>query len=150
MRPAHQLLIGSVPPMQKKKEKDDMVNLFQQGNFILHSGRESFFRIECAALTDADWETLALLVARRFDFRKVIGIPRGGEKFAKALEKYCDSESQVILIVDDVLTTGQSMKEEQGRQQKEGITIKGVVVFLRGCCPLWVWSIFQMESWRGI
>ena len=33
-----------------------MANLFQQGDFTLHSGERSGFKIECDALTSHDWD----------------------------------------------------------------------------------------------
>ena len=39
------------------------------------------------------------------------GIPRGGEKLAKALTKYANPKSVTRLVVDDVWTTGKSMME---------------------------------------
>lgn len=83
-------------------------SLFQLGNFVLHSGQESIFKIECDNLTDEDIETFAKL-AGHISFKSVEGIPRGGIRFAEALKKYLDPESEVHLIVDDVVSTGASM-----------------------------------------
>ena len=84
-----------------------MTNLFQIGSFTLHSGQESSFKIECDALAELDWGTLAYIVAARFDFSNVIGIPRGGLDFAEALKPYASNKpEQPWLIVDYVLNTG--------------------------------------------
>lgn len=37
------------------------MNLFKNGNFTLHSGAQSNYKIDCDALTDKDLETLALI-----------------------------------------------------------------------------------------
>ena len=116
------------------------MNLFQQGSFILHSGSTSGWKIDCDALTNDDWETLALMISEKCRFGNVIGIPRGGIKLAKALEQYV-TEGET-LIVDDVLTTGGSMEKE--RQQCSGTPI-GFVVFARNECPDWISTLFQME-----
>jgi hypothetical protein len=87
------------------------MNLFQYGDFISHAGKELKWKIECDALTDEDWDCLAQIVADRCSFGSVYGIPRGGEKFAKALEKYTKSSNPYRLVVDDVYTTGKSMRE---------------------------------------
>ena len=87
------------------------MNLFQLGKFTSHSGKELDWKIECDALTDADWECLAKMIADRIQFNSVYGIPRGGEKLAKALEKYANPKSITRLVVDDVWTTGKSMME---------------------------------------
>jgi len=123
--------------MTDKKEA-----LFQQGEFTLHSGKQTNFKIDCDALADDDWGALATMVSERFDFSVVHGIPRGGEKFAKALQEYMNPHSAFVLIVDDVLTTGRSMEEARG---KYGVELcKGVVVFARGLCPNWICPLFQM------
>lgn len=87
------------------------MNLFQHGKFISHAGSELDWKIECDALTDEDWECLALMIAEKTEFGSVYGIPRGGTKLAKALEKYKNPKSIIHLVVDDVWTTGKSMRE---------------------------------------
>jgi hypothetical protein len=106
-------------------------------SFTMHSGGLTNFKIECGALTDEELETFALLISKRFSFGKVEGVPRGGWPIANALQKYCTRGAS--LIVDDVLTTGQSME----RASKYPSDI-GVVLFARGPCPDWVWPVFQL------
>lgn len=121
--------------------------LFQRGTFKLHSGAETWFKIDCDSLSEGDLDTLALLVAedcRIGPFYLVEGVPTGGLRFAKALEKYAlskykDIQNPRILIVDDVLTTGASMEE-----QRAGRDAQGVVIFARGTCPSWIVPLFQM------
>jgi len=126
--------------------------LFQRGQFKLHSGAQSDFRIECDALDDEDIETLAYLITRRVkSFKHVIGVPKGGLKLAKALKKYTINNPELpILIVDDVLTTGESLIEAliEVSKKASGQAI-GAVVFARGSCPEWVTPIFQMEVKDG-
>lgn len=107
--------------------------------FTMHSGDMSDFKIECEGLTDEEIETFALLISKRFKFRSVMGIPRGGWPVANALQEYCSVWSDNHLIVDDVLTTGASM--EQYRSSANDI---GVVLFARGPCPDWVKAVFQL------
>lgn len=125
------------------RDGDKMTTLFQTGYFILHSGQRSNFKIDCDALSDEDIKSLANIISRKFVFRKVIGIPRGGLRLAKALEKFVDITSEIILIVDDVLTTGQSMEEARAEFSKEG-NVWGVVIFARNRPPDWVVPIFRM------
>ena len=99
------------------------------------------WKIECDDLTQMDWACLAEVISRRFLFSEVVGVPRGGLALAKALQPYCTSGPR--LIVDDVLTTGQSM--EGVRRYQDDV---GVVVFARGPCPDWVYPIFRCEGWN--
>lgn len=123
------------------------MELFRQGNFKLHSGQRSWFKIDCDALADDDWKVLARLVAARMDFSEVIGVPRGGLRFAEALKCYCKSLPQLpTLIVDDVLTTGRGMEKLRSQQANHCI---GVVLFARGHCPLWIVPIFSMFGQWG-
>ena len=125
--------------------------LFNIGNYKLSSGRESKLKIDCDFLTDEDWEALAQIAVHLLPlFSRVEGVPTGGLKFAKALEKYtcsklCGADGK-LLICDDVLTTGGSMiKQRAGR---EAI---GIVVFARGICPSWVTPILPLnENLYGI
>lgn len=116
------------------------MTLFRIGDFALHSGDRSRWKIECDSLTDEDWAALALMVVERVKpFTAVRGVPRGGLKLAKALEPY-RSFGNGVLIVDDVLTTGASM--EQARRGRD--SAQGAVVFARGECPDWVTPLFRM------
>ncbi len=111
-------------------------------NVELHSGGKSEWKIECDGLTDEEIDTFAMLIATRFRFGSVTGIPTGGWRIANALQKYCSTWYNNRLIVDDVLTTGASM--EQYRESSLDI---GVVLFARGHCPSWVHAVFQI--WDG-
>lgn len=115
----------------------------KDGQFVSHSGRTLPFKINCDALSDEDIETLASIIARKFSFSKVYGIPQGGIRIAKVLEKYLSPNGQT-LIVDDVLITGKSMKEAK---EKIGGDPIGVVIFARGFYPMWVWPIFVLSKW---
>ncbi|MBA7689649.1 hypothetical protein ES703_98157 [subsurface metagenome] len=119
------------------------MGLFQQGDFRLHSGSKSWFKIECGYLSDDDWRAIARLVAEQLDFKDAIGIPSGGLKLAEALKFYRKNTDRLpTLIVDDVLTTGASMEKE--RLKIAGRSI-GIVLFARGKCPSWVWPVFEMK-----
>jgi RIO-like serine/threonine protein kinase len=83
------------------------------------------------------------MISERCRFKDVWGIPSGGTKLRNALSFYCqDDNSLPTLIVDDVLTTGQSMEET--RHYVHGDVI-GYVVFARGECPDWIKALFYME-----
>lgn len=114
-------------------------SLFQSGEFRLHSGSRSSWKVDCDALNDTDLETLASMVVERHVFSKVVGVPRGGLRLAKALEKYC-METGPTMVVDDVLTTGASM--EAIKAQTPGDVV-GVVIFARGVCPDWIRPLWQ-------
>jgi orotate phosphoribosyltransferase len=122
------------------------VNLFQTGDFELAGGARSNFKVECDALVEDDWYTLARIaavIAGRFC--EVEGVARGGYPLESALSRYKSPRHTVmegrsgLLIVDDVLTTGESME-----RHRNGREARGVVVFARGACPDWVTPIFQM------
>lgn len=127
----------------------ERAGLFQLGGFTLHSGAKSNWKIDCDALTDKDWEALAYMIYEKLGeprFRKVIGIPTGGLKLANALERYrfpSPKPKYPILIVDDVLTTGNSMEEMKAKTKGEVI---GAVVFARDECPDWVVPLFGMSA----
>lgn len=119
------------------------MTLFTSKTWTMHSGEVSDFKIECDALEEGDWLTLAQLVAKRFKFRHVEGIPNGGLQLAQALDRFCDHYARIpLLIVDDVLTTGRSMEAARQIADVEGAV--GVVVFSRGRCPSWIYPLFQM------
>lgn len=112
--------------------------LFQQGKFNLHSGVQSWLKIDCDVLTDEDMDTIArLLFFRLPDFGFVEGVPTGGLRLAKALDPF--TTTGPILIVDDVLTSGGSMEEHRGN--REAI---GAVIFARRQPARWITPLFQM------
>lgn len=122
-----------------------MKKLFNFGGFKLHSGGISDFKIDCDALTDGDWESVAELIASKIKFYEVIPIPTGGQKLANLLRHYKDANSAVILIVDDVLTTGKSMEEMRNKLPRSS-DVAGVVVFSRIEPPYWIHPIFIANS----
>lgn len=115
-------------------------DLFRYGAFTLHSGLPTQFLINCAALSDRDLAALAQLAAPALrPFGSVFGIPRGGVRFARALEPYLSEDGKgPRLVVDDVLTTGSSFDDVWEPNDK------GVVIFNRGMPREGVLSIFSM------
>lgn len=122
-------------------------DLFKQGAFNLASGLGSWWKIECEAISDHSWRTLAAIIAERIRFSEVVGVPRGGLKLADALQLYKLPPGHPLLIVDDVWTTGMSMREELGKIGAQwGPNYRGVVVFARGPVDNWVMPLFQMHD----
>lgn len=126
------------------------MNLFVEQHIRLHSGECSEWKIECDTLTDDDIKTLALMLNEILPpFHDVYGVPTGGTRIAKALKPYASgNDTDPQLIVDDVLTTGNSMEGA-----KKGILGTspifepdpiGAVLFARGKCPDWIIPLFQM------
>jgi hypothetical protein len=135
-------------------------SLFKRGDFTLHGGGRSAWKIDCDELTDGDIECLAYMIRQiAGQYIGVEGIPRGGLRLAEALAPYAtqhdveDGPRPVHLLVDDVLTTGGSMRRcRAGREAAwraagdRGMFIFGVVIFARGPCPYWVCPLFQMPE----
>jgi orotate phosphoribosyltransferase len=124
------------------------MTLFEQGTFSLHSGRRSRWRINAEVLTDADLETLAMLMADLVGpYGSVEGVPRGGLRLAAILQQGV-SDNVFHLIVDDVLTTGQSLKAARDAFLANGSNrpVIGAVLFARGPIPSWAFAVF---AYRG-
>jgi hypothetical protein len=114
------------------------VRLFQQGEFKLHGGAPSKWKIDCDALSSDEIETVALMLAEILPpFGSVEGVPTGGLRLAESMRQF--RTSGPLLIVDDVLTTGGSI--EECRNGREAI---GAVIFARGKCPTWVTPLFSL------
>ena len=90
------------------------MNLFQDGDFISHAGLPLKWKIECDAIKEEEWETLAKII-REYEprnWRFAIGIPRGGVSLGVALDKYSTKDpNDPVLIADDVYTTGKSFRD---------------------------------------
>lgn len=128
------------------------MSLFKMEKFTSHAGLELDWKVECDALDAGDWLVLASIVATGVGpFGTVIGIPEGGMALLDALLRHRSrSVGDSILVVDDVLTTGQSM--EATRQRLSGAAqrrdIKGAVAFARGRCPDWIYPVWTLNH-RG-
>ena len=122
-----------------------MSHLFQLGQFTLHSGKESSFKIECDALTFEDWKTIAHIIGSTFSFKEVEGIPTGGLILENLLKPYRrETGTYSLLIVDDVFTTGGSMEKHRNKRSD----VHGVVLFSRvpeKMMPYWIDAIFSMN-----
>ena len=117
------------------------MNLFIKEDFISHAGLPLTWKVECDALTDADYQALAKIVSEKINFKDVKGIPRGGVPFENALKQYASNDSSdPLLICDDVYTTGTSMREVY----EDGAI--GIVVFARNeITDDWIKAIWQMS-----
>jgi hypoxanthine phosphoribosyltransferase len=119
--------------------------LFKSGQFTSHSGLTLPFKIDCNALEDEDLDCLAKVVAAKFEFSKVVGVPRGGLRFAEFLDPHVRTNGP-ILIVDDVLTTGRSMEEMWTKVAKDQYDTIGVVIVARGPHPTWIYPILYLND----
>lgn len=102
------------------------------------------WKVECDALTPEDWAALAYMAMDKFDlkFGRVVGIPRGGKPFAKALKGYTTDGCSDVLLVDDVYTTGSSWRKFVGMWDyfEESDFL---VAFARGQMP-------EHEGWHAL
>ena len=122
-------------------------HLFKSVDFKSHSGLELKWKIECDALSDPEWFTISQMIMEIIPpFKEAIGIPTGGTKLGSLLNQYGTGKREdPILLVDDVLTTGESMKEfKTKRTWRNPADYIGWVVFARTKCPDWVSALFQM------
>lgn len=123
-----------------------MSNLFIPGEFLSHSGIKLPYKIECDSLTDEEIDIFANIIAHHYQrwlFSKVIGIPRGGLRLAKALRNKVNivEGSPIRLVVDDVYTTGRSLFE-QGCPS----VYPGAVMFARAPVPKGIFAVCQLNG----
>lgn len=119
------------------------MTLFQNGQFASAAGLQLPFKIECDALTDADWECIAQFVLAELPpFRKVVPVPSGGDKLFHLLVKHeTMNNTHPTLVVDDVWTTGKSML----KTVHHNWSWIGFVVFSRGIRPYNVHAMWQLS-----
>ena len=126
-------------------------DLFTSGDFISHAGLPLKWKIECDAIRPEEWDCLAQMIMdyQKMPFSWVEGIPRGGMSLASALEKYIDPNADDIgLVVDDVWTTGTSMREyiKEKHPEKLHNQIRRWVVFARKPCDDGTNALFTMPG----
>ena len=123
-------------------------DLFKSINFKSHSGLNLSWKIECDVLSSSEWFTISKMIMELTPpFQRAVGIPRGGVKLGDLLNEHATgNEKDPICIVDDVLTTGESMEYflEQYQRNRKPFTVIGWVVFARVQTPSWVNALFQM------
>jgi hypothetical protein len=127
------------------------MSLLQHGNFKLHAGGDSWWRIDCDDMSDAELGIIARMIAEHHGPFNGVVCPKShygsaAPRLVAALEQYkTNLYSPTFILVDDVLTTGSSM--EALRQfiiaGRVGISAKGYVIFARDECPDWVTPVFQ-------
>lgn len=140
------------------------MNLFETGDFILHNGAATFWRLNAECFSSDDLIKFAQIVLANVWFHgidRVVGVPTGGEAFAEAIRRLRtyplledaayvpDHPGAFTLIVDDVLTTGASMQNAARRVKSP---IVGAVIFARPdpytgkfCVPDWVHPLFTIS-----
>lgn len=122
----------------------DAMNLFNTGEFRLNSGLSSDFKIDADALTDEDIQALAHIIKDRIvPFGWVEGVPTGGLRLAAALSPFATpDDTDLGLIADDVMTTGNSLEK-----QRAGRWAMGIVLFNRfpmgKDSPEWIESVWK-------
>lgn len=123
--------------------------LFQLKKFISAAGFKLDWRVEGDALSDEDWECIAYVGAKIVGpFCKVVGVPRGGIKLARAMEKYVDMRDDRWLFTDDVFTTGKSMHETIAYYGDRSGRPIGFVAFARGPLPAHVKCMWKLGGVR--
>ena len=122
--------------------------LFQEQDFVGHSGDPLTWKIECDALFPTEWKCIAKMIMEheKRPFQAAIGIPRGGVELGRWLNEYStQNPKDPYLICDDVLTTGGSMDEfTQSYFRNREPNYFGWVVFARTQPQGWVRTLFQM------
>jgi len=125
------------------------MDLFQMVDFKSHSGLDLTWKIEMDALSKPEWFTISQMIMEiTVPFREAVGIPRGGTELGKLLNQYGTGKKEdPICIVDDVLTTGESMNDFKiKRQWRNPTDYIGWVVFSRTTTPEWITPLFQLAT----
>jgi hypothetical protein len=122
--------------------------MFRHGKFQGAGGGELQWKIDCDSLTFDDWDCIArVALARLPPIQAVVSVPRGGDQLAEAFADLLVGgqipQDGVLLIVDDVWTTGTSMFREADKW--EHVPWHGFVLFARGPVPSNVTAMFRTD-----
>jgi len=142
-------LIETLTAEREGTEQVTKIDLFQSIDFKSHSGLNLNWKIECEALSSSEWGTISNMIMKSSPpFSKALGIPKGGVRLAALLNEHATgNEKDPVCIVDDVLTTGESMEHflsQYSRNRDIPFTAIGWVVFARVQTPNWITALFQM------
>ena len=126
-----------------------MKPLIQVGDFRLNSGVSSDWHINVEAFDRNTLHALARISSPLVTpFGGVIGVPSGGLAFAEMLRPFATPGNRTTLVVDDVWTTGASMRGMVKEWNWE--SYKGLVIFARGPLQPWCTSIFSANPRIGL
>lgn len=142
-----------------------MGDYFQFGWFASHSGFQLPFKIDCDDWSDASLAGVADLLQWKFAFSEVHAVPSderpprtpAGPRLARIVRERCKFDpAYPPLIVDDVLTTGRSMREfrEVVMRNRPPVVPIGFVLVSRsprdgGAVgqPDWVFALQNVNEW---
>lgn len=101
------------------------MTIFNYGNYTLPSGGRSRWKLDLSELNDEEWVEIADIAIRCLPlFGSVESVPTGGDKLANILHAHRRKDHPNILIVEDVITTGQSMELiRDGRDDAVGLAV---------------------------
>lgn len=128
----------------------------------LAGDKKSHFKIDADALTPRDlWSLARATIPFIPPFDEVVGVPRGGLKLAMQFAEFRTEDAEKLLIVDDVWTTGGTVKRfyerltglyPSGNEASEDVNFHVVVLFSRQTDPLpeWVTAIFHWGPKIGL
>lgn len=119
--------------------------LFQTGQWTLHSGQTSDFKINCDALATDDIRTIGYRLHQLIaPYRYALGVPQGGLKLAEMMNEWKTGKPEdPVLICDDVYTTGGSLSDFREHVASGAIA---VVIFARTPPPEWITPLFTMTQ----
>lgn len=115
----------------------------------LYSGALSYWKVGCDALTDEELNWFAKMISVVVEpFGVVEYVPTGARRIGEKVEKYALTGHPTVLIVDDVLTTGNSMESFRRDVQilYPNAKIIGATMFNRSGIHIdWINSIWYMN-----